>query len=286
MKVKSWLLFTLKIAISAICLYYVFTKINFHQFYSVLKTINFYWFGIAILFFILSKTISAFRLNVYLKNINITITDIENLKLYWLGMFYNIFLPGGIGGDAYKVIILKKKFNKSYKSISAAVLLDRISGLVALIGLTVLFACFLYLPKWMLFSAVFTFIAGYLLYRFLLARYFSTHQNSITKTDLIGLAVQFLQGISIIAIAYSLSSGQNNFALLVIFYISSLSTLLPLSIGGLGARELIFLFGAKYLGFPQELSISLSLLFYMISLLVSSFGVYYVFGRTFNTKSV
>jgi uncharacterized membrane protein YbhN (UPF0104 family) len=72
----------------------------------------------------------------------------------------------------------------------------------------------------------------------------------------------------------------------VIFYISSLSTLLPLSVGGLGAREIIFLFGAKYLGFPQEVSVSISLIFYVISALISLFGVYFVFGKTFNTKPV
>src|SRR6476646_11862338 len=56
----------------------------------------------------------------------------RNIKLYWMGMFYNLFLPGSISGDAYKVVLLKKRYDSSYKKTSAAVLLDRFSGLLAL----------------------------------------------------------------------------------------------------------------------------------------------------------
>jgi hypothetical protein len=40
-------------------------------------------------------------------------------------MFYNLFLPGAISGDAYKVVLLTRKYDVSYKKITAAVLLDR-----------------------------------------------------------------------------------------------------------------------------------------------------------------
>jgi uncharacterized membrane protein YbhN (UPF0104 family) len=283
---KNWFKFTVKLFISAICLYYVFTKIDFTSFFYLLKTVRIYWIILAIVFFILSKIIGAFRLNIYLKNIGINLSETENLKLYWLGMFYNLFLPGGIGGDAYKIILLKKEFNKTYKTISTAVLLDRISGLVALIGLAIISVCFIPLSKWHLILVIISFFSGYTVYRFLLFRYFATHRQNILKTDLLGLIVQLSQGFSIICITFALSTAQNFAVLLVIFYISSLSTLLPLSVGGLGAREIIFLFGANYLGFPQEVSVSISLIFYLISALISLFGVYFVFGKTFNTKPV
>ncbi len=284
MKLKSWLKFTLKVIFSAVCLYYISTKIDFSRFFELLKTIHVFWACIATVCFISSKIIGSFRLNIYLRNIDIHLPERENLRLYWLGMFYNLFLPGGIGGDAYKIIILQKKFNKGYRSISAAILLDRISGLVALVALAVLCSFFLKIPLWYPVAGAFGFVIGYAVYRFILNRYFTSHITNLTKTDLLGLVVQLLQGACIIAIANALSTAQNLFALLTIFYISSLSTLLPLSVGGLGARELIFLFGAKYLGFPQETSVSLSLVFYMISAVVSLFGVYDVFSRGFSSK--
>ena len=47
-------------------------------------------------------------------------------------MFYNLFLPGAISGDAYKVIMLNRRYKTSYKKASAEVLLDRFSGVLAL----------------------------------------------------------------------------------------------------------------------------------------------------------
>ena len=48
-------------------------------------------------------------------------------------MYYNLFLPGGIGGDAYKVILMNKRWPQGgLRLLSAAVLLDRISGVAGL----------------------------------------------------------------------------------------------------------------------------------------------------------
>src|SRR5437773_11838581 len=80
----------------------------------------------------LSKLFSAFRLNIYLRNIRIELPEWENIKLYWLGLFYNLFLPGSISGDAYKVIRLTKQFGIPYKKTTSAVLLDRVTGLLGL----------------------------------------------------------------------------------------------------------------------------------------------------------
>jgi uncharacterized membrane protein YbhN (UPF0104 family) len=52
---------------------------------------------------------------------------------------------------------------------------------------------------------------------------------------------------------------------------------LPLTIGGLGAREIVFLEGSKYFGFSREVSVVISLMFYVITLFTSAFGLIYVF---------
>ncbi len=39
-------------------------------------------------------------------------------------MFYNLFLPGGIGGDAYKGYVLKKKYEVKTKSVVSILVLD------------------------------------------------------------------------------------------------------------------------------------------------------------------
>jgi glycosyltransferase 2 family protein len=131
-KTANLLKLLLKIAVTVICLWYVSGKIDFHKAGAALKSANWVYLALALVAFVISKILSAYRLNIYFRNINIHLPEWNNMKLYWLGMFYNLFLPGSISGDAYKVILLTKKYNIPYKKTTAAVLLDRFSGLLGL----------------------------------------------------------------------------------------------------------------------------------------------------------
>ncbi|HEX7847441.1 MAG TPA: lysylphosphatidylglycerol synthase domain-containing protein, partial [Chitinophagaceae bacterium] len=62
-----------------------------------------------------------------------------------------------------------------------------------------------------------------------------------------------------------------------IFLVSSVVSVLPLTIGGLGIREVVFLEGSKYFGLLQETSVVISILFYLITLFTSAWGAVYVF---------
>ena len=101
---------------------------------------------LAFLLFIFSKTVAAFRLNNFFRQIEINISEAYNFKLYLLGMFYNLFLPGGIGGDGYKIYLLNKKFDVKIKSLFWAVLLDRLSGMMVVFCMTIVFSYFISYP--------------------------------------------------------------------------------------------------------------------------------------------
>src|SRR5688500_17811016 len=95
-KLKNTLKLVVKIAVTILCLWYVSRKIDFLLTWQLLKASNKWWLLMATVLFTLSKVVSSFRLNFYLKNINAGLPETANLRLYWLGMFYNLFLPGGI----------------------------------------------------------------------------------------------------------------------------------------------------------------------------------------------
>ena len=133
----------LKILFSFVLLYFVFTKIQFSEVWEILKGSNFYYLFAALLFFIISKVFSALRLNLYIHQIKIFLTQLSNIKLYLLGMFYNLFLPGGIGGDAYKGYVLKKKYEVKTKSVVSILILDRLNGLLLIFVISCLLALFL-----------------------------------------------------------------------------------------------------------------------------------------------
>ena len=128
---KNQLKTALKLLLTGLALYLVFRKIDTGQLFQLTKSIHWFWLIPAVVLFILSKVATAIRLNRYFENIGIHLSERQNWKLYLIGMFYNLFLPGGIGGDGYKVYLLNKEFRTPVKKLVQAALLDRLGGLVA-----------------------------------------------------------------------------------------------------------------------------------------------------------
>jgi uncharacterized membrane protein YbhN (UPF0104 family) len=96
-------------------------------------------------------------------------------------------------------------------------------------------------------------------------------------TLLLGILVQASQVVCAYLIMAALGIPAHTTEYIFIFLVSSVVAVLPLTIGGLGAREVVFLEGSKYFGLAQEPSVIISLLFYLITLVTSSIGSYYVF---------
>ena len=280
---KAFKLF-LKIAVSVACLWYVSGKIDFQKAGEALKNANWLFLALALIAFILSKLISAHRLNLYFRNIGIYLSQIESTRLYWLGMFYNLFLPGSITGDAYKVILLTKKYDVPYRKTAAAVLLDRFSGLLGL-GLILCIYSFFVLPNSLHILLI---VGGALLatlgFYLIIRTYFRDFLQSFTPTLFLGLLVQAAQVICIYLIMATLHIPVNASEYIFLFLVSSVVSVLPLTIGGLGIRELVFLEGSRYLGLQQENAVLISLLFYLITLFSSAWGIWYVFKNPLAPK--
>jgi glycosyltransferase 2 family protein len=272
----KWLKLVLKIAVMAVCLWYVSGKIDFAKATEVLQQSNWLLLFAALIVFIISKLISAVRLNIYFRNIGIRLSQLQNTRLYLLGMFYNLFLPGSVSGDAYKVILLTKKYAVPYKQTTAAVLLDRFSGLLGLGIILAAYSFILLQPVLSVILAAGSLAAVAGLY-FIIQRWFSFFLSSYWSTLLLGFGVQAVQVICIYIIMSAVGIETNQTAYIFIFLVSSVVSVLPLTIGGLGIREVVFLEGASYLGLLKESSVIISLLFYLITLLTSATGAWYIF---------
>lgn len=274
--VSKWLRLVLKIAVMAVCLWYVSGKIDFEKSKTVLQHSNWLLLFTALLLFVVSKLVSAIRLNIYFKNISIALSETQNIRLYLLGMFYNLFLPGSVSGDAYKVILLTKRFSIPYKKTTAAVLLDRISGLL---GLGILMTTCSYVALNFTYSLILSAISVGAItgFYYIINRWFKDFISGFWSTLFLGILVQAVQVVCIYTIMHSLSVDKNHTAYIFIFLISSAVSVLPLTIGGLGIREVVFLEGAAYFSLSGETSVIISLLFYLITLVVSATGSWYIF---------
>ena len=125
----------LKLAFMAGALWLVARHLDLPALGHTLRRMRPGWLALAAGLFMLSKLIASVRLNTFFRTVDIQLTERYNLRLYWLGMFYNLFLPGGVGGDGYKVYLLGKEYPGQRGLIFRALLLDRLSGMAALLVL-------------------------------------------------------------------------------------------------------------------------------------------------------
>lgn len=280
-KRRKKLLTFLKLIISVALIYFIFTKIQLEDVLTTLKTSNPFYLVIALLLVVFSKVMASFRLNLYFHQLEIPLTQKSNLKLYLLGMFYNLFLPGGIGGDAYKGYLINKKYEVKTKRVISVLVLDRLSGMLLLF----LYACILAILintnflngfKWV-------FVAGIPLsiiaFWFVNEHFFNYVLSIFWKSLGYSSLVQISQLIAIVFILKALSIKTAWVAYLFVFLVSSIVSVLPLTIGGIGSRELTFLYGAEWLSLDTDSSVSISFVFFLITALISLMGIYYHFKK-------
>lgn len=276
-KTKKLLKTFAKFLITGLALYFVFSKISWDQVSELLFQANLFYLILATIFFIASKVISANRLQLFFREIDLNISDQYNLKLAWIGMFYNLFLPGGIGGDGYKVYLLNKQYGVKVKQLIQASLVDRVSGLVSLLilaGVGFLFLDLSLLPEWIRKVDIVCLLLVFPVFYFCSKLLFKPFIGVVSKSLIWSIGVQLMQVISAIFILEAIGRSSNYIAYGVLFLISSFVSILPFTIGGIGSREFTFLLGYQYFGIEESYSIALSLLFTLISAVVSFGGVF------------
>ncbi|WP_200974886.1 lysylphosphatidylglycerol synthase transmembrane domain-containing protein [Echinicola sp. 20G] len=277
---KKTIKLLLKVLLTGVAVYLVFRKIDVQETWQVIKKSNLFYLFLASLFFVISKGISSFRLNCYFRDLGLRLSELQNLKLYWIGMFYNLFLPGGIGGDGYKVYLLNKQFKTNVKQLLAAVLLDRVSGLVALVWLM--------LGLWFWVEVEWPYLAGInldvlagvglflvpVVFVIIVKWWFKSFKKSILKTSIYSLMVQTAQLICAYFILLGLGINEQVVSYQFVFLLSSIVAVLPLTIGGVGARELVFIFSHDFMGIDKNMAVAFSLLFFLITAFVSLMGAF------------
>lgn len=280
-KLRKKLITALKIIVSAVLIYFIFTKIELKDVVQTLKKSEPLYLFLALLFFVLSKIISAFRTNLYFHQMGAKVSQLSNLKLYLLGMFYNLFLPGGIGGDAYKGYVIQKEYQPGTKKVVSSLLLDRLSGMLLLF----IYACVLALLSkneffqsffWLIVAAIPLSVVAFW---FVNKIFFTSTLPVFWKSVSFSALVQLAQLVCVLFVLKSLSVDMDFIEYLFVFLVSSIVSVIPLTIGGIGSREITFLYGAKWLGLDESTSIGISFTFFLITALTSLFGVIYHFKK-------
>ncbi len=258
------------------------------------------WIGVGFALFGATLTLAALRFHLLMRAAHVPTRFGSALRLFFEATFFNTVLPGGVLGDAWRVWQGHDRLRKG-PAVLGVVTLERVLGLQAL-GLVALcgapWAPSDALPRGLFaagvsLAAVCTFGPFSLLHpraaRFARAVFdrlprrfgrvrtlaleagegLAAVRDDTRRTSLaiaLSLACQALPVVAVWALARPLEGDVAVpwFAVVVPFV--TLASMLPISIGGTGVRELLFVALLGRLGMPAEAALALGLLTGLVNL--------------------
>jgi len=270
---KDLLVFLAKLAVSVGLVAFVLSHQSISELKVVLQNPNWGYLLAALVVYGVSAFGGALQWSWILKAAGIEAPGREIRRLYFIGLFFNNFLPANIGGDAYKIVDLGRRENRAM-GVFCSTLLDRLIGLTALTALASVFlvgaAIFQFeLPVSSLLLIPCTLGLAILLSLLLSQRLgawlpsvlgswgwnrpanwlanvtselalFRPKVRWLNLIFLFSILVQFLRMATHLLVAYGLTmalSGQQMVQLMVLVPMLALSLILPITINGIGLRE-------------------------------------------------
>lgn len=279
-RVSEILKLILKISVSVILLYLISVKINFKEVLALLLNSNVYYIILALVLYLISVFIASWRNLILLKVIGAALPVGANFRLYMIGLFYNFFIPGGIGGDAYRIYYLRKKFVLPTKRLFLAMLFDRLSGFWAICLLAVLlFLCIPVLTiAWYLPPLIF--LTSTVIYFFLMRRFFYDYSKNFLQLHFRAILVQGLQMLTVVSILLSQNFHGKFPPYLFSFLLSTLSAYVPISLSGIGTREYVMTHIAGFFGIDPALAVFLTVSFFLVSAFTALSGLLFFYRKS------
>lgn len=292
----------LRISVAAVLVLLLLNKLNYHEIINLLSNLNLGYLSISVALVVLAIVLSAYKWQILLVARGWQIPLMELIKVYFVGLFMNNFLPSSIGGDLMRIYQVGKKID-NYSAAAASVILERV---LATVGLAIpafvaifpnrsLLGGFIYPVFWFFVICV---LLVYLTVHPAVLRPIARlpwkgWQNVILKLRDINAVIQSYRSkpleilrVTIYSVIFQMTMVLINYYLLratgiedvglwhctLMVPIISAVSMIPVSINGLGIREgaYVILFGN--LGMSASQSVTLSMIFFFIVTAVSLLG--------------
>lgn len=313
-RLKSFLVFCLKLAVTLIPAYFVYRNIvmapdwNIEDLYELFTGKSVLPLVLALLCLTVSNFTACMQWKLLLERQDVHLSYGRLLKLYHVGLFFNNFMPGNVGGDAKKIYDIRVQGGQD--SVGAgftATFFDRLFGLFFItlfaLGMGLLFfmhdseqralmwpSVWIFVGFCTLFASLFSRRLGNLVCR-LMAKLLPEKIN----VRLINMFKRFQQFRSLkLWICIScLSAVTQSLRIFVHFFcgmalgvdlsiswyfyyipLVAIISALPISIGGFGPRELLAQSLFAKAGVASLESVVIQLLAYFVSLVISLFGAF------------
>ncbi len=261
------------------------------------------WLAAAMVLFFLGNCLVITRWWRLLRAIGLATTWFNVFRLNFLGLFFNAVVPGLTGGDLVKAVIVVRESPGRRADAFISVFVDRLIGLVALASLAavVIFVVdgfedlrppvLLFLAAALIGAAVYTSRALRRLVRFdaLLAKLpmgdklkllddavllYSRCKGELVVALLIsfGNHLTYITGASLLGLACGAGAEVAWSEYLVIVPVANIVTALPITPGGLGLGEYLYVWLFDMVGASASLGIAVSLTFRLSQMLLGLLG--------------
>lgn len=296
------LLYFLKIFFAISVIYYLYdkNKISLEFFHNFL---NFNQLFFSIFFFMLFYLLSIFRWFYILKKIDKRIKFIECFKYDSSSIIFNFLLPiGEISGEIYRGHLLIKEKNFDKKKAISSIVIDRGSGALSLILLSIFFLPFLFYLKYdsKLIFLIYILIILFLfnlkkILSFLITKTslklinynLNLFKKTILPCILISILSFFFYFTSMIFLSKNLLLEYDNlYKSILIFPLGLLINAIPISPGGIGVGSLGFILLSNYFFLENYIFLENGILALQIFFLLLGMLFFLIFSLIKNKKNI
>ncbi|MCX7703539.1 MAG: flippase-like domain-containing protein [Planctomycetota bacterium] len=308
-RILSWLF---RVAVAAGFLFYlIFSgRLDLRIFFE--REIRLEFVAFALLLYTLTNIKGIIRWQILLKAVNVKLSFFSALRLTYVGNIFSIMLPGVVGGDAVKALILHREKGERFSVALTSALGDRVLGTLAMLAVILFVAPFLHISSvksqtLTLITIFFTiFTASFLLFlfapwieeplkrlfvrlpwrRFSLRVLFASFK---LRRRFLHSLFAFLLSIpahllSVIAVFFLLKAISLDAPFLPLTYAVLVALLLeaiPISIAGLGVGEQAFdwLFSLLFVGEVSVIGAEVALLMHITRIASSVPGLFFLFWK-------
>lgn len=300
---KATLILTAKVVVSTGLLAFFLSRVDFGRFWGTLRDANLSWVGVALLAYLVGQIISAVRWTVLSRPLGFNMALSGMTAYYFIGMFFNLFAPGTVGGDLSKIYYLTREGQKTGEAnwgaatvrATVSVVADRAVGMCVLVwlGATGLFLFSQYPIQPVVRSVTLALASGLLLgglalpwivrklpqdshplvekLRVALQSY-SGQLRALPIAMALSLAVHLIQAWMHVVMGKALNMDLPFSYCLILYPLVGTFSAIPISFGGIGIRESGYMFLLAALGFGTEKGIAFGLLLFLIVALDSLIG--------------
>lgn len=288
----------LKLLVSGGLLALILSRIGLSALWQEVRAAHWGYLTAAFLVYLTTQAVRGYRWQLLLRGHGVSVPVLRLTYLYFVGSFFNVLLPTGFGGDAVRVLELAPYTPRVAEAIGT-VLVDRLTGVIALLGIALLVLPFSYglvplstaaliavlavgsvLGAWLLFfrqSWMETLLRMLpALVRRPLEKLYTAVAGCGERAVLGALAVsvffnlQNIATIYLIALALDVHLAVGYFFLFV--PLISLSLTLPISLAGLGVREGVYVVLFGQAGVAEPRAVAMSLLYYGVNVVIGIIG--------------